>query len=519
MLLLAWLVLVGAFAAITTRSAIERAREELNATGVVLHRVISQRASQHDAHLTSLIALVLAATPPPQDAIRMVAQNIIRFYPRITAISLVELAESGTDVALVPLVPVPPDNGVATRAPFAGSVFQQRPGQARTYFDPARPGLYLLAKKANQANPALAIFMEVDPALLAEPGEQPDWARMMLSLGDQTILDRPAEDGAQQSPWLGTPRFSRMIDSVSQPFLLTLERPLALADVIRLPLILGFAAVSLAVLLMLHYAWRQRRAARLSARLAQAAEQRTELLARETRLAHASRVNSLGELASGIAHELTQPLTALLSQSQAAARLAATGQDPALLRQALEANVREAKRAGQMLARMRDYISNRPPRRAETDIDAVVADICDLVRADLEGRGIELRREPSAHPLVAVVDAVELEQVLHNLIRNAADALATQPHDRRITVSTQAAGETVVIRVADTGPGIPPDVRPRLFEPFFTTKAEGMGLGLSLCATLVERAGGAIEAGTAEGGGALFTLTFPAAGRARQAAQ
>ncbi|MGU3495754.1 sensor histidine kinase [Xanthobacteraceae bacterium A53D] len=527
LLLLAWLVLVALFAVFTTRAAIESARQELAATGFTLHRVISQRVSQHDAHLTSLIALVLAASPPPQDAIRMVAQSIIRFYPRIDAINLAELAEKDGAVALTPVISVPQDSGVAERAPFAAAIFAQRPGQARTYFDPARPATYLLAKKATATNPALAILMEVDPALLVEPGERPPWARMTLSLGDQIILDRPADDGPDSSPGLTPPRFSRMIDSVSQPFLLTLERPLEWEDVVHLPLLLGFAALSLSGLLGLHYAWRQRRAARAAAQAIEAAaqaartaEQRTELLERETRLAHAARVNALGELASGIAHELTQPLTALLSQSQAAARLAASGHDPDLLRQALDANVREARRAGQMLARMRDYISNRPPVRADTDLNQVVADTCALLRADMERRGIALTQDLATPPPVALVDAVEMEQVLHNLIRNAADALADlPPAERRISIATTRDGDVIRITVADSGPGIAPDVRARLFEPFFTTKAEGMGLGLSLCATLVERAGGSIALDAADGGGARFTITLPAAGQTVQDAR
>ncbi len=515
---LAWIGAVALFVTLNARAQIDRASEELNATGFMLHRIISQRVAQHDAHLTSLIALVLVADPPPQDAIRQVAQNIIRFYPRVAAVNLVSLAQDGTVVTMTPVLAVPQANEAAAPAPFAGSIFQQRPGQVRAYIDPKLPERYLLGKKASATNPAFAIIMEIDPALLVEPDERPAWAHLMLSLDGHVLTDRASDEIA--SAWISVPRFSRTIDNPSQPLLLTLERPIALEDIINPRMTLGFAALSLIALLILHYAWKQRVAAGRSQAAAQVAEQKTQLLEHETRLAHASRVNALGELASGIAHELTQPLTALLSQSQAARRLASNDDNQALLLQALDANVREAKRAGQMLARMRDYISNREPQRVLTDINQVVMDVCELARADLTARGISLA--PDLQPALpqAVVDPIEMEQVLLNLIRNAADSLdETAVPEKRIGVRTTSSDGQLMVRVEDNGHGIPPDVAPRLFEPFFTTKASGMGLGLPLCATLVERVGGSIVAGEATSGGACFTITLPASKSIQMAAQ
>ncbi|MGN6461268.1 MAG: sensor histidine kinase, partial [Pseudolabrys sp.] len=265
------------------------------------------------------------------------------------------------------------------------------------------------------------------------------------------------------------------------------------------------------------FALRQRAAIARSQQEARAAEARLAMQERETRLAHASRVNSMGELASGIAHELTQPLTALLSRSQAALRLAQTEKpNLPLISDTLSLNVREAKRAGEMLRRMRDYASNKTPQRIPHNLNTIVTEAVALTNADLERRGVKLvlqLGEPAPH---ALVDAIETEQVLHNLIRNAADATGK---DGVITIATGTQGGEAKIIVSDNGPGIAPDLLPKLFTPFVTTKSDGMGLGLSLCATLVERVDGRIEADNPATGGARFTISLPRLDHQSEAAQ
>ncbi|MFG1348877.1 sensor histidine kinase [Xanthobacter autotrophicus] len=515
-LVLVWIGAVGGFALLSIRSATQHAGEELNAAGVGLHRIVSQRVAQHDAHLTSLAALVQSADPPPREAVRQVALAIMRFYPRIVSVRIVAPGAGGSGEVLV----AAPDGAMATPLPaFTAGVFAQAPGEARAYADPAVPGRYFLGKRAGAPNRPLAMIVEIDPALLVEGEERPEATRLRLDLGGHTLVDRAAA-GPQGSAALETLRFERAVDSQTQPLRLSLDRRLAFAQGVTPGPVFAFAVLSLVGLLALRYTLRQRRDARRSRAVAREAQERSLLLERETRLAHASRVNALGELASGIAHELTQPLTALLSQSQAALRLAAPGGDAQRLDEALRANVREAKRAGEMLQRMRDYISNRTTARIPSDINAVVGDAAALARSDLAQRGIRLELELERSLPQAVVDPIELEQVLHNLIRNAVDSLeGTAPAEKTIVIGTGTSGGHVVIRVADTGPGIAPTVLPRLFEPFFTTKADGMGLGLSLCATLVERAGGSIRADAGATAGAAFVIVLPAAMPRMEAAQ
>jgi C4-dicarboxylate-specific signal transduction histidine kinase len=223
------------------------------------------------------------------------------------------------------------------------------------------------------------------------------------------------------------------------------------------------------------------------------------------------RVNTVGEMASGIAHELTQPLTAILSRSQAGLRLARSPcPDPGEIIGALDANVRLAKRAGDILARLRAYVSNSAPAPEPASLNGLVRNVAELVQGDLERRGIGLELGLDTEDPVSVVDWVSIEQVVHNLVRNAADAVGTVPQEQRmVTVETGSKDGAATIVVRDQGPGIAPADLPRLFEPFFTTKSDGMGLGLPLCERLVESFGGWITAANAPEGGAVFTVRLP----------
>lgn len=278
LLALAWLGAVGVFAAFNARSALDRAEAELNATGQVLHRLVSQRVAQHDAHLTSLAALAMATTPPPVDALRQVSQSIMRFYPRMEAISLLALSPADA-------LSVVEANGAAAPqgAPpgFVRGVFQQRPGEVQAYLDAAAPRLYFLGKRLGAQDPRLALLVAINPALLIEADERPLWAHLDLSLDGRVLVDRPAAESATAPTWLRTPQFRRTIDSQSQPLMLSLERPMALEDILFPRQTLAFALVVAVLLVVGLYGWRLRREARLSRTAAVAAEQRTQMLEHE----------------------------------------------------------------------------------------------------------------------------------------------------------------------------------------------------------------------------------------------
>jgi C4-dicarboxylate-specific signal transduction histidine kinase len=177
----------------------------------------------------------------------------------------------------------------------------------------------------------------------------------------------------------------------------------------------------------------------------------------------------------------------------------------------LEANVRHARRAGEILERLRAYVTRREPQRQPNDLNRIVSNVVELSQRDLQERGVTLRLELSEPGPQALLDRVSIEQVVHNLVRNAAEAVEAMPAGRReIVLATRLVDGEAEITVADDGPGIAEADMARLFEPFFTTKSSGMGLGLPLCERLVEAAGGRIAARNGAERGAIFSVRFPA---------
>lgn len=242
---------------------------------------------------------------------------------------------------------------------------------------------------------------------------------------------------------------------------------------------------------------------------------RAELEAARLRheLAHAGRVTVMGQLASSLAHELAQPLGAILRNAEAA-ELFLQAESPDLDEiKAILADIRsDDHRAGDVIARMRGLLRRREPRTERLDVGRVVVGVTALVRPDALSRSVRIELDLSRDVPDARGDGVHLQQVVLNLLMNGLDAVEGSPPDRRtLTVRTSRSGaDSVEIAVSDSGRGIPPEVLPRLFEPFFTTKSNGMGLGLSICRTLLEAHGGSIAAESRPGAGATFRVTLPA---------
>ena len=228
-------------------------------------------------------------------------------------------------------------------------------------------------------------------------------------------------------------------------------------------------------------------------------------------LAHVNRVASLGELAASIAHELNQPLAAILSNAEVAQHLLALP-DPPLdeLREIVGDVITDDERAGNIIRNMRSML-----RKVETDavpinVNAVATTITRLVAHDANLRGGSLEVELGEDLPTVTVDATQLTQVVLNLVVNAVDAMAALRVRRAVSLRTRAADGGVTIEVRDHGPGIAADVLPRLFEPFFSTKREGLGVGLPISRSILEAAGGRIRAENAADGGARFVVWLPA---------
>jgi signal transduction histidine kinase len=249
---------------------------------------------------------------------------------------------------------------------------------------------------------------------------------------------------------------------------------------------------------------------------------RAEFKARRSlgQLAHLDRVAAMGELATSLAHELNQPLAAILANAQAARRMLAAPQpDLAEVRASLDDIVDDDKRAGEVIRRMRALLRKEEFQPGPVDLNDAVSNVQRLVAQDAERRGVTVALELAANLPPVHGDAVQLQQVVLNLFANAFDAVAHCPAERRrvlVRTREQLAG-AIELSVEDSGDGIPDAHLKQLFEPFFTTKGDGLGMGLSITRSILELHGGEIVAQNLAQGGACFRCVLPPYGGARQA--
>ncbi len=233
------------------------------------------------------------------------------------------------------------------------------------------------------------------------------------------------------------------------------------------------------------------------------------------RLAHAARLGTLGEVASGIAHELNQPLTAIATHAQASQRMLADQPevDPDITA-SLEVISAQAVRAGKVIRRVRGFVGHRERSLELADCNVLLREVLPLAELDARSKGIQLRTELAERMPLAEIDVVQIQQVLLNLIRNATDAMEEASVGDEITVRTHGVGGGVEITVSDRGAGIDPKGIEQIFDSFYTTKAQGLGIGLSLSRSIAEAHGGTLTARNNRYGGATFMLYLPATAEA-----
>jgi C4-dicarboxylate-specific signal transduction histidine kinase len=233
-------------------------------------------------------------------------------------------------------------------------------------------------------------------------------------------------------------------------------------------------------------------------------------------LTHLSRVGLIGELSSALAHELNQPLTAILSNAQAVQRMIRHNSiDIAELRSAISDIIDDDSRAGDVIRHLRTLLKKDETRREYLDLNAVMTRALSLTRGDLIARRISIATRLTKTEIGIWGDPVQLQQLFLNLIVNAADAMGMNAQPTGVlTVTSEIEGdETGHITIADTGTGIPQEVMEKLFEPFFSTKKHGLGVGLSISRAIVNSHHGTIKAENNIGPGATFHVIVPLARR------
>ena len=237
----------------------------------------------------------------------------------------------------------------------------------------------------------------------------------------------------------------------------------------------------------------------------------------QSELARMSRLMIVGELGTSIAHEVSQPITAIAANGNAALRwLSATPADNDEARRAIERIVADAGRAGDIIGRVRGLVARSSPSRDTIDLVEAINDVLELIRGEIRRNQILFRAELASDlPLVAG-DRVQLQQVILNLVMNAIEALVDVDADaRELLVSAAADERKVTVSVRDTGSGMPAEMRDRIFEAFYTTKPKGMGMGLAITRSIIEAHGGPVYAAPNFPHGAVFGFTLPLGGKAK----
>lgn len=456
---------------------VARREEAFQVDARIAHRLLSQRVVQQDAILATLNLLQAGAAAPAQ-AGDSPERRLPALYPQV-----LEVLRRGPAQAW-------PAALVAAEAESA------RLGRAALAEPDPASGRYTLVRAGQPASHALCIDARAMVPWEEWPLPREGPVRVALSLGPgQPLMLQPG--AATAAGWQF--RFDKVLASDSQPFHLTLAATLPWQEAPWARLAAWWLAVA-ALAGSAAAALRQRDARRRA----------EELL----RLGQVGRLNAMGELAAGMAHELNQPLTAVLASAQAAQRLLA--EEPADLdtaREALARSVQQARRAGEVVSRLRRLV--QPPdtgRPAQAlPLAQAVRNVLQLLAPEIERLGIQPELQAGEPEPAALADPVALDQIIHNLVQNALQALAATPAgSRRLRlVIDQAEAHSVRLQVVDSGPGFTPEALQRAFEPFFTTRSGGLGLGLSLCETLAAGMGGSLSARQAEGGGAELTLLLP----------
>jgi C4-dicarboxylate-specific signal transduction histidine kinase len=245
-----------------------------------------------------------------------------------------------------------------------------------------------------------------------------------------------------------------------------------------------------------------------------AEQERARLRQLEADLAHINRVSTLGEMAASLAHEVTQPMATVRNNASAALNfLDKKPPDLGEIREALDCIVNDADRAGAIIDRIRDHIKKAPPRKDRFDLNEAIDEVTVLARGEITKNGVSVDTHLAEGALSVEGDRVQLQQVVLNLIRNAVEAMGSvQEGPRELSISTeQTQANGVLVAVRDTGPGIDGEHLERVFDAFYTTKSSGVGMGLSICRSIIEAHGGRLWADANESRGALFQFTLPIA--------
>ncbi len=484
--ILLWCLVTAIGCIVLGRLQLGQIREAFETDARIAHRLLSQRAVQHDA-VMAMLALMQTAPDVSQPASAQPEQRLPSVYPQITGVQRREVDAVWPDERL-------------TKAETVSRALK-RPVLAVTDFARGRYQMVL-------ASDPVSYSLQMDVRAVVPWSEWPmapeaSPVRVTLEQDSQTFVIQPGR--IAEGGWRFD--FHKHLATESQPFDVYALRQVGWGEM-PWAWMAAWTALVAAVLATAFALLRQR-----------SERQRAEEL---LRLGQVARLNTLGELAAGMAHELNQPLTALLANTQAASRLLAD--DPPELdtaRNAMKQAAEQARRASDVVGRLRRAVE-RPDRAAQAEainLQDAVNNALYLLEPEFKKRDVSPQVSLQQASPIVMAEPIALDQIIHNLLMNALQALDRVPAaERKLNVRLGSEGRTGVMTVSDTGPGIAPDVLPRIFEPFFTTREGGLGLGLSLCETLTTGMGGNLAAAHNSPRGAVFRLSLPLADSSKKPA-
>ena len=247
------------------------------------------------------------------------------------------------------------------------------------------------------------------------------------------------------------------------------------------------------------------------------ARRQAELESREQqdRLAHVSRLTTIGELVAGLTHEIAQPVNTILNYAEACSETLSHGGDEAAAQEHLQGVREAAERTRDIIQRLRSFLVKSKPQRHECRINEIVGEALRLLANELRTHGVSVTLALAPDEPMVLADRVQVQQVLVNIVKNACEALQSSPPEHRtVTIRSTLADNEICVEVEDWGASISPDIAPRIFDVFSTTKTEGMGMGLAICRSIIESHGGRIWAVTNRTNGATLCFTLPVVGAA-----
>lgn len=480
--LLAWLIatLIGGW--LLAHRELAQLREIFETEARIAHRLLSQRVVQHDAILATL-ALLQASDPSVRPEQRLPA-----VYPQILSVQRRSRHETWGDTSL-----------------DAAQIESRRLKHATLGEVDLKAGRYQLILSAEPSSYLLLIDIH-SMVPWSEWPMAPDTSPVEVTLerAEQSFVIQPGRAEATDSRGWDF-KVKKVLAAPSQPFTMWAQRHVGW-DELPWAWMLGWALL-VALFLRGGLIFQRQRNDRRRAQ---------ELL----RLGQVARLNTLGELAAGMAHELNQPLTAVLANSQAASRLLADEPpDLPAAQHAMQQTVAQARRAAEVVGRLRQAVE-RPDlsgRLKPVSLEEITRQALYLLEPELQRSQVQPTLSLAGPPFKVLGDSVALEQIIYNLLTNglqALDTVALGGRSLNILLSSNAGMGQLTLQ--DNGPGFALDVLPRIFEPFFTTREGGLGLGLSLCETLASGMGGALTAANRAPHGAEFRLTLPLAPATKQ---